>query len=112
MTHWDTYCALCGGPFLVFRRFPRPNICTPPCRCIPGAPLQYDCPADAYDAEVLTGADDPEVAWLTDIRIIGTNPYSHETCKYDLSRTYLFPVGCTNIFQSLDFGESHCRTWK
>ena len=109
MTDWDIYCALCGGPFIAFRRYVRSNVCTPPCRCVPGAPPQYDCAADAYDPEVLTGADDPGVAWLTDVRIIGTNSYSDETCKYALTRTKLFSAICANASQSLDFGESQRR---
>ncbi|KAH7137014.1 hypothetical protein B0J13DRAFT_560401 [Dactylonectria estremocensis] len=65
MGGWDVYCALCGGPL--------------------GSVYWEPEEEDVYDPGVLENCDDPELAWLSDIRIIGEDPESESICKVWIS---------------------------
>ncbi|KAF7550314.1 hypothetical protein G7Z17_g5812 [Cylindrodendrum hubeiense] len=73
MGGWDVFCAICGGPL---------------------GELHWGQGKDAeygYEPDVLESPEDPELAWVKDIRLIGENPETEAPCKFRAQQ----PVGNT-----------------
>lgn len=63
---FHVYCALCGGPFQLYWE-PRENS------------------QRSYDPDVLDDPEDPELAWLSEFRVIGENPEAEGPTKIWIS---------------------------